>query len=233
MPTILHSESMAPASEPEPSSSDDNITGIGGGPDHPGHDTRENAVLTPEPRPATLGAYRLFTFLAIFWIVALFATIALVLESRWVHSTDWVSIPLPHILYVNAAILLLSSLTIEFARSSLRAESGRLCARWILFTLLLGFAFLGGQIVAWKELSFRGIHLASNPGSFFFYLITGAHGVHLLLGIILLASVGFSVSRLAQKVKQQTALDAIALYWHFMDGLWLVLFALLLVTIQR
>jgi len=233
MPTIVRSESRAAVSEPEPSASDNNITGGGGGPHHPGHDPRPNSVLAPEPRPATQSAYRLFTFLAIVWIVALFSTIALVLESRWVHSDDWVSIPLPPILYVNAAILLLSSLTIEFARSSLRAEAGRRCARWILLTLLLGFAFLGGQLVAWKELSFGGMHLASNPGSFFLYLITGAHGVHLLLGIVLIASVGFKVSRLAPKVKQQTALDAIALYWHFMDGLWLCLLALLLISIQQ
>jgi cytochrome c oxidase subunit 3 len=96
----------------------------------------------------------------------------------------------------------------------------------------LGLAFVGGQIVAWLELSFRGLHLASNPGSFFFYLITGAHGVHLLVGIISLASLGLSVSQLAQKFRQQTAMDTVALYWHFMNGLWVCLLALLLITIQ-
>jgi cytochrome c oxidase subunit III len=232
MPTDLLSQLVSPVPEPEHSLSDDNSIGIGGGPGDPGSDPHENSELEPEPQVTPLSAYRMFTFLAIIWIVALFATLALVLESRWVYSKDWVSIPLPHILYVNTGLLLISSLTIEFARSSLRAEAGRRCTRWILLTLLLGLAFVGGQIVAWLELSFRGLHLASNPGSFFFYLITGAHGVHLLVGIISLASLGLSVSQLAQKFRQQTAMDTVALYWHFMNGLWVCLLALLLITIQ-
>src|SRR5579862_5134352 len=151
----------------------------------------------------------MITFLAMFWIAALFATLALVLESRWVHSSDWASIPLPYVLYINTAILLGSSLTIEFARHSLRADATKECARWIRATLVLGLAFIAGQIVAWQDLSARGLHLASNPGSFFFYLITGAHGLHLLGGIVLLAF----VSRAATRVRRQAALDAIALYW--------------------
>ena len=165
--------------------------------------------------------------------MSLFATLTCVLELRWVHSKHWVSIPLPHILYANTAVLLLSSLTIEFARSSLRADRSERCIRWIFATLLLGLAFVGGQIVAWRELIFRGLYLASNPGSFFIYLITATHGLHLLGGIIGLASVGFFLSRLTRKVRQQTAVDAIALYWHFMDGLWVYLLTLLFITIQQ
>jgi cytochrome c oxidase subunit 3 len=231
MPTVLVSQSTAPLPGLELSLSDNERSGIGGGPADPGHDAPKVSQLEPQATPVS--ASRLFAFLAIIWIVTLFSTLALVLESRWVHSKDWVSIPLPHILYVNTAVLLFSSLTIEFARRSLRSEESESCTRWILVTALLGLMFVGGQIVAWQELSFRGLHLASNPGSFFFYLITGAHGVHLVVGIILLASVGFSVIRLARKVKQQTAMGAIALYWHFMNGLWVCLLGLLLITLQQ
>lgn len=188
--------------------------------------------LTPERRATPIGAYRLITVLAIIWIVTLFATLTLVLESRWVHSKDWVSIPLPSMLYVNTAILLFSSLTIEVARFSLGTERRKYCTRWIFVTLLLGFMFVGGQLVAWRELSFRGLHFASNPGSFFFYLITGTHGLHLVGGIVALASVGFFVSRLKRRVRMQKALGVIALYWHFLDGLWLYLLALLFTTIR-
>jgi cytochrome c oxidase subunit 3 len=103
----------------------------------------------------------------------------------------------------------------------------------IFVTLLLSVAFLGGQIVAWQELGLQGLHFASNPGSFFFYLMTGTHGLHLLAGIVALTSVSFFLSRSTHKVKQRTAMDVVAFYWHFMDGLWLYLLALLFTTIQR
>lgn len=221
-----HGPSQTAVLEREPSRSG-NGNRMGGGPGEPVYEPHATSEL--EPRGTPLSAYRMITFLAMFWIAALFATLTLVLESRWAHSTDWVSIPLPYVLYINTAIILGSSLTIEFARHSLRADATKECARWIRATLVLGLAFIAGQIVAWRELIARGLHLASNPGSFFFYLITGAHGLHFLGGIILLA---FVISRVP-RARRQVALDTIALYWHFMDGLWLYLLALLFTAIQR
>lgn len=188
--------------------------------------------LEPKAGGTPLSAYRMITFLAMFWIAALFATLALVLVARWVHSADWFSIPLPRVLYLNTAILVGSSLAIEFARFSLRAGAGR-GARWIRVTLLLGCAFIAGQIVAWRELISRGLHLASNPGSFFFFLITGAHGLTFVAAIVSLASVSFVVGPTRRKVSRQTALDTTALYWRFTTGLWACLLLLLLVTLQR
>jgi len=226
MDTIVRSQVTVPGRSPSPSGINGNRRG--GGPGEPVYGP--HTTLQLEPRGTPLSAYRMFTFLAMFWIAALFATLALVLESRWVHSPDWISISLPYVLYINTAILLSSSLTIEFARHSLRVAATKECARWIRATLVLGLAFIAGQIVAWQDLSARGLHLASNPGSFFFYLITGAHSLHLLGGIVLLA---FVVSRAATRARRQAALDTIALYWHFMDGLWLCLLALLFIAIQR
>ncbi len=226
MATIVRSKVTVPGRKPSPSGTDGNRRG--GGPSEPVY--RPHDTLQLEPRGTPLSAYRMITFLTIIWIVTLFATLTLVLELRWARSADWVSISLPYALYVNTAILLGSSLTIEFARHSLRADASKESARWIRVTLLLGLAFIAGQIVAWRDLSARGLHLASNPGSFFFYLITGAHGLHFLGGIVLLA---FVVSRVAPRAKRQVALDNIALYWHFMDGLWLYLLALLFTAIQR
>jgi cytochrome c oxidase subunit III len=225
-------DSLTAETERPPS---DNITngGRGGGSDVPsglGHDIVE---LEPEHRATPASAYRLVTFLAMIWITALFATLTIVLESRWVHSPNWVSIELPQILYVNAAILLLSSVTIELARLSLQAMRSKRCARWILVTLSMGFMVLFGQAFAWRELSLRGLHLASNPGSFFLYLMTGTHAIHLLGGIAVLTSIGFQISRATQKGKLQGAMDIIALYWHFTDGLWLYVVALLFFSIQQ
>jgi cytochrome c oxidase subunit III len=179
-----------------------------------------------------VSAYRLFAYFAMFWIVALFSTIAIVLESRWVHSKDWFSIPLPTALYVNALILVASSLSMEFARRSLHAANTKRCAGWIFATAMLGAAFLAGQIFAWQEFGLQGVRVASNPGSFFFYLITGAHGALLFVGIVFLASAGIFVRRAEPLARRQSALGTVALYWHFTDVLWLCLVGLLFTAIQ-
>ena len=226
MATIPIPPSIAPVPEPEASQSDNKGNGMGTGPGDPSYDQREN--LPPDQSPSS-SSYRLFLIFAMVWIVALFGTLTCALEWRWVHSNDWVAIPLPHILYVNTALLLLSSLSFEFARRSLRSSDRRHTFHWLLATVLLAIAFVGGQITAWWELGLQGLGLASNPGSCFFYVITGAHLVLLLPGIVSLAALVFFFG---QSPGQQSAMDVTALYWNFMDGLWLCLAVLLFVTIQ-
>jgi cytochrome c oxidase subunit 3 len=165
------------------------------------------------------------------WITALLGALTIVLESRWAHSPNWVSIRFPRILYVDAAILVRSSLSIEVARRSLQRGRGRRCIRGILVSLWMGFAFLVGQTFAWHELSLRGLHFNANPGSLFLYLVTGAHGLFVLGGMGLLSYVGFLIRR-DTRTKWRAAMDSIALYWHFTDALWLYLVVLLFATIQ-
>ena len=225
---------IVPEPERKPALSDRDGSGSGGGNfDEPNDGPHGNAEPDPERWSAPLSAYRAGILVAMVSITSLFVALTRVLEARWVDSKDWVSVPLPHILYWNAAILLVSSATIEFARLSLKANRSRLCGRWLYLTLMLGFTFLAGQLIAWQELVSRGVYLVSDPGSFFFYLITAVHGLHLLGGIAALAYVALFSGRLERKGKQQTAVSAVALYWHFMDGLWLYLLTLLFVTIQR
>jgi cytochrome c oxidase subunit 3 len=223
---------VLPAPAPEASASENDIIGIGGGPADPGDDPHDNPGPDPD-QEASLSTYRMITVLAMVWIVFLFAAIAVALKWRWANAPDWVSISLPHVLYVNTAILLLSSLTMECARFSLRARGAKHCTGWVAATLLLGLAFIGGQLVVWRELALRGLHLASNPGSFFFYLLTGTHGVHLLVGVAALASVGLFVTSGAQRFRREAAVSVIALYWHFLDALWICVLALLFLSIQR
>jgi cytochrome c oxidase subunit III len=228
MPSIL----VPPAVESEPSFASTNGSG-GRGPDVPidvGHHVVERE---PERWATPPSAYRLITFLAVIWITALFATLTIVLLSRWVHSPNWVSIKLPQILYGNTAILVLSSVTMELARLSLRATRRQGSTRWIFVSLWMGLLFLVGQAFAWRELSMGGLHLASNPGSFFLYLMTGTHGLHLLGGIALLTYIGFQISRATQTAKWQVAMDSVAVYWHFIVALWLYVVVLLFFTIER
>jgi cytochrome c oxidase subunit III len=215
----------------------ENDTNGGGsrGPAVPADPPRNISELDPDRTATPASAARLFTCFAMFWIVALFGTIAVVLESRWAHSANWFSIPLPRALYASTVLLLVSSAAMEFARRSLRSSAGiadaRRATRWLFGTALIGAAFLGSQMFAWQQFAVEGPRVASNPGSFFFYLITGAHGALLLVGLVFLASAAVRIAGSRASANRASTLGTIALYWHFLDFLWLCLFALLLTAV--
>src|SRR5712664_2812219 len=96
-----------------------------------------------------------------------------------------------------------------------------------LTTTVLGLVFLGGQLVAWRQLAASGVFVATNPHSAFFYLLTGAHGLRLVGGI---GALIFALAKALAAPTRAEALavaDPVATYWHFLDGLWLYLFLIL------
>lgn len=174
--------------------------------------------------------YRTGVWVALASIVMLFAAFTSALVVRKGLSNDWVATAVPRVLWLNTLLLMTSSLTLELSRRSLAAGLGERFTRWLYATLGLGLAFIAGQLIAWRELAARGVYLASNPSSSFFYLLTGAHGAHLLGGIIALFYVVFRAGRIVLEPRKRPAVDATAIYWHFMDGLWI--YILLLLTMR-
>jgi cytochrome c oxidase subunit 3 len=198
-----------------------------GGPAVPAETPRNISELDPDRAATPPNAARLFTYLAMFWIVALFGTMALAMLSRWVHASDWFAISLPAALYANSAVLIGSCAAIELARRWLRAGNATRAARAMYATAILGAIFLAGQIFGWQQLAADGARAAANPGSYFFYLITGAHGVLLLVGMAFLGCLAARLSGSGASVRDRWALGTLSLYWNFLAILWLALFALL------
>jgi len=138
-------------------------------------------------------------------------------------------------------VLLLSSVTIEFARRQLARQvalepvqsiPGVSLGRerkfpWLALTIVLGFSFLGGQWLAWSDLAERGFYVATGPSSSFVYLLTGTHAVHLFGGIIALLVAGLSVVLNRPLPSRRIVVDVTAWYWHFMALLWIYILALL------
>ena len=141
-------------------------------------------------------------------------------------GTDWQRTPLPRVLWFNTAILLASSGTIVAARKKLRGGDRGAFFSWWWVTTGLGVLFLAGQLIAWRQLAAAGMLLATNPSSSFFYLLTAAHGTHLIGGILALFYVILRPWK-RSRISQATAAELTSIYWHFMDGLWIFLFALL------
>jgi len=179
------------------------------------------------PRRLPAHTYRLGMWLGLIPIVMLFVAFTSAGVVRSGLSTDWAGFTLPRVLWLNTMLLLASSATLELSRRSLTAGLGRMFAGWLYTTAALGLAFVGGQLMAWRELIARGVYLATNPSSSFFYLLTAAHGVHLLGGIAALLYMLFRARVMVAEPARRTALEVTAIYRHFMDGLWIYIFFLI------
>src|SRR5690349_21655903 len=141
-------------------------------------------------------------------------------------SKAWVPAHLPKILWLNTAILLLSSYTLENARKRLLAADLPGFRRVWRATTILGMSFLFGQLIAWLQLVASGVYIANNQATSFFYIFTAAHAVHLLGGIAALFYVAIHDFEISA-ISRITAVEITSYYWHFMDGLWVFLLLLL------
>src|SRR5262249_10093387 len=132
----------------------------------------------------------------------------------------------PQALWVSTIVILASSLTLEIARRSLRRRREKKFKIWISTTMFLGVCFLASQLVAWRQLLASAYYINRNIHSGYAYLFTGLHGVHLLGGLIALAYVMIRSRQSWTVVRRRVSVDVTALYWHFIDGLWFFLLAL-------
>jgi len=144
-------------------------------------------------------------------------------------SADWVPIYSPPILWVNTALLILSSVGLEMAKGARRAVHSRGAQVWLLASVVLGSVFIIGQILAWQQLGASGIFLPTSPHSSFFYMLTGVHAVHVLGGIAGLLYVLWHEWNLRPVLSAAAPISLVAAYWHFVTGVWLFLYVLLFI----
>ena len=142
----------------------------------------------------------------------------------------WQNIKLPSLLWPNTAVLILSSIAIELSKRAMKRNQLSRMKQWLGLSAVLGLAFLAGQFAAWQQLVKAGVYLPSTLQSSFFYVLTGVHGVHLLGGVGALGFVLIKAFRNRLTVLNHEPLNLCATYWHFMDGLWVYLFLLLLLS---
>lgn len=176
------------------------------------------------------GSSRRASFTGLFVLLAastmVFAAFSSAFVVRKGLSDDWISMPKPPILFVNTIVLLASSVLLDFSRRALKAGDRSKFNTWWTIATGLGILFLLGQALAWRELKAAGIYVSSNPSSSFFYVLTASHAFHLLGGVTALVYVDVQALRLRLGPAKRTAIDVSAIFWHFLDGLWLYLMVL-------
>ncbi|MAI95510.1 MAG: heme-copper oxidase subunit III [Synechococcus sp. MED650] len=132
-------------------------------------------------------------------------------------------LPLP---ILNTILLLVSSATFHKAGQAIRKDDHSLCRRWLLITAGLGIAFLVSQMVEYFTLPFG---LTDNLYASTFFAATGFHGLHVTLGALMTLIVWWQARQPEGRLSAANhfPLEAAELYWHFVDGIWVVLFVIL------
>ena len=180
--------------------------------------------------PDGRGASRRASFTGLFVLLAATTMVFAALTSAFIvrrgMSDDWISLAKPRVLWVNTVVLLASSIVLDLSRRALKNRNRSLFNFWWTVATALGILFLAGQAYAWRELKEAGIFVATNPASSFFYLLTAAHAVHLLGGVVALVYVDVQALRLQLGPAKRTAIDVTAIFWHFLDGVWIFLMVL-------
>lgn len=195
--------------------------------DDGGGDEGGSGGSAPEPRRSRLKKHSTAVLVLMMSVVMLFSVLtAAFLSLRFSSPHIWVGIHLPKILWLNTLLLLASSATLELARRKLKANDPIGFRHLWGITTGLGLLFVAGQVIAWRQLAEQGTLELARVASSFFYVFTGLHAAHLLGGICALLYVQvkkFDGGRVSRPVAAQAA----SYYWHFMDGLWVVVLALL------
>ena len=163
-------------------------------------------------------------------VVAVLFSLLVVTYTERMDLGDWRALPDPWLIWLNTAVLILSSVALQWAWVS--ARRGQMDG--VRYGLIAGgvcaFAFLAGQLLAWQTLAALGYFAATNPAIAFFYLITALHGLHLLGGLVAWGRTTAKVWRGFEVSQVRLSVELCAVYWHFLLLVWLILFSLLLLT---
>jgi cytochrome c oxidase subunit III len=182
------------------------------------------ADILPEANATPPSKIGLGIFLAV--VGSLFALFFSAYAMR-MQLPDWRTLPIPAILWLNTAMLVLSSLALHGAKSAIgRGEMPEL-RMGLLAAGISAMAFLSGQLLVWRQLTGEGYLLAANPANAFFYVLTGVHGLHLLGGLVALGRTTEKAWRETTTEPLRLSVELCATYWHFLLLVWLVFLSVL------
>ena len=186
-----------------------------------GDNVQGDGALSLPPVKVGLGV-----FLAV--ATSLFALLISAYYMRMMGG-DWLDLPIPRVLWLNTAILVLASIAMQKTRSA--AQQGQLerVKSGLIASGALTFGFLAGQLWAWQQMDAAGYFLAANPAYSFFFLLTAVHGLHLMGGLLVWARTTARVLRgRADAEAMRLSVQLCTVYWHYLLAVWVVLFFVLL-----
>lgn len=175
----------------------------------------------PSYEPANAVRWGVWLFLAA--VTMMFGALAMIYLLRLPVRADF-PFELPRISWFSTAVILISSVSMQFALNAARRGRLKSLQYGLALTFALGWLFLVLQVMSWFAVKQS---VAASIFSGLFYLFTGLHGLHLLGGLLFLAYLLYGAMRLSYRPNNLLPLEMGTLYWHFLDVLWLALFALM------
>lgn len=159
-------------------------------------------------------------------IIMMFAglTSAYIISSK---REDWVSIEMPKALYISTLCIVLSSITFLLAKKAIRKDNRQQTTIFLILTLLLGVGFVASQVQGFYELRAAGFYVAGKSSivsSSLLMVISFAHLLHVVAGLIVLLVVIYNHFKQRYNATNYLGLDLGAIFWHFLDILWVFLF---------
>jgi len=127
---------------------------------------------------------------------------------------------------VSSFVLLMSSLTMVLAVSAAQRKDERNTRVWLTVTALLGATFVGGQVYEFTSFYREGLGYTTSLFASSFYTLTGFHGVHVTVGIIMLLALALMLKKNRVNGDRAEVVELIGLYWHFVDIIWIIIFTL-------
>lgn len=189
--------------------------------------TTDFKIVEEPKKPISMHPKKFAMWLFIGSVAMLFAAFTSAYIVRQAEG-NWLYFDLPNLFYVTSGIILLSSVTLQWAYWEAKKDNLDRVKLLVGITSFLGVAFLVGQVMAWSELVDHSVYLVGNPSGSFIYILTGLHGAHLISGIAFLLIVLNSTFKFKIHSKNLAQMEMCLTYWHFLGGLWLYLFVFLI-----
>lgn len=194
--------------------------------------------LYHHPENNTLQGKRFLLWLAIGSTVMMFAGFTSAYIVKKADASSWTQFTLPLQFYISTALILASSVFMFVARRGFSAGNLFRYRNFLLLTFLAGVGFLISQVSGWRTLVGEGIIINEEVSGAFFYVISGAHALHVTGGVIILLIALIRVSKRIKRAgrddeetinpERMYRVDLTSIYWHFVDILWIYLFFFLL-----
>lgn len=199
--------------------------GGGGGDDRSDENNEETKAFQPDKYRVGMG---LILLVVLMTFGALFGTYVVLATNK---ALEWRPFNLPFQIWISTALIVVSSIDYELAKTSLLNGNQIKARKWFIITAVVGMIFIASQILAWINLVNQGYYATGNSYAGLFYILTSVHALHVVGGIISLAYIVLKTQNVTmddeELLKRQWFAKVVGWYWHFIGVLWLVLFALL------